>query len=247
MGRLGERVKSVLPVRLYGMDCTGKPFNIMVRTVDISPSGARLPGVELALQPRRHCRITIRCRKGALPSRMGWRSSGHPDPVRPHNVAALQKRFWGIDLRKRPTRFPGLTRSSQQTPPVLAQNVVSAAVIPAISEPSWFRMIQGLCSGAAAQTSVRAAATSRLARLCRRNLIYTYGFAVRSRRSRQIASFVRRTRFSVWACTLKPCQTWMHGRSANSCARNQRSAFTTATQPESVEPPRPRSHSSSGY
>ena len=34
-----------LPVRVFGTDDQGRPFNLMVQTVDITPLGARLRGV----------------------------------------------------------------------------------------------------------------------------------------------------------------------------------------------------------
>lgn len=45
MGRRSKnRVKAVLPVRMWGTDASGQPFSEMVHTLDISSHGARLGG-----------------------------------------------------------------------------------------------------------------------------------------------------------------------------------------------------------
>lgn len=106
MGRLGERVKSVLPVRLYGMDCTGKAFNVMVRTVDISPSGARLQGVELALQPGDIVGLQYGVEKARC--RVVWVGE-HQDTHAQVGLTMLQpaKRFWGVDFTNTADAFTG--------------------------------------------------------------------------------------------------------------------------------------------
>jgi hypothetical protein len=106
MGRLGERLKSVLPVRLYGMDGTGKAFNVMVRTVDISPSGARLQGVELALQPGDIVGLQYGVEKARC--RVVWVGE-HQDTNAQVGLTMLQpaKRFWGVDFSNSADTFTG--------------------------------------------------------------------------------------------------------------------------------------------
>jgi hypothetical protein len=106
MGRLGERVKSVLPVRLYGMDCTGKAFNVMVRTIDISPSGARLNGVELPLQPGDIVGLQYGVEKARC--RVVWVGE-HQDTHAQLGLTMLQpsKRFWGLDFTNATDTFSG--------------------------------------------------------------------------------------------------------------------------------------------
>jgi len=48
--RVKPRFKMVLPVRVWGTDVRGKPFNLLGYTVDISAGGARLAGVTADLQ-----------------------------------------------------------------------------------------------------------------------------------------------------------------------------------------------------
>jgi hypothetical protein len=44
-----DRLKLVLPVRLWGMDTTGKPFHQMAHTLNVNHSGARLGGVRVLM------------------------------------------------------------------------------------------------------------------------------------------------------------------------------------------------------
>ncbi len=47
--RKEPRLAAVLPVRIYGMDASGKPFNAVAHTLNVSKSGALLAGVEVVL------------------------------------------------------------------------------------------------------------------------------------------------------------------------------------------------------
>jgi putative methionine-R-sulfoxide reductase with GAF domain len=47
--RKNPRVKMVVPVRLWGTDSAGNPFNILAHTLNVSSSGARIGGVRVAL------------------------------------------------------------------------------------------------------------------------------------------------------------------------------------------------------
>ena len=44
-----DRLKLVLPVRLWGVDTTGKPFHQMAHTLNVNHSGARLGGVRVLM------------------------------------------------------------------------------------------------------------------------------------------------------------------------------------------------------
>ena len=48
--RREARVRTVLPVRVFGMDSSGKPFTALAHTLDITNSGARLGGVQHSLK-----------------------------------------------------------------------------------------------------------------------------------------------------------------------------------------------------
>ena len=47
--RSTDRLKLVLPVRLWGVDTTGKPFHQMAHTLNVNQSGARLGGVRVLM------------------------------------------------------------------------------------------------------------------------------------------------------------------------------------------------------
>src|SRR5947209_15424384 len=49
--RPDPRVDTDLPIRVFGMDSDGKPFNQHVRARNISSSGALVSGVECPLKP----------------------------------------------------------------------------------------------------------------------------------------------------------------------------------------------------
>jgi hypothetical protein len=106
MRRLGDRVKTVLPVRLYGMDATGKAFNVMVSTVDISPSGARLKGVNLGLQAGDIVGLQYGIEKARC--RVIWVGE-HQDTNAQIGITMLQpsKRFWGIEFTNTADTFTG--------------------------------------------------------------------------------------------------------------------------------------------
>jgi hypothetical protein len=47
--RRKPRIKMVVPVRIWGMDSAGKPFNVLGYTLNVSATGARIGGVKAAL------------------------------------------------------------------------------------------------------------------------------------------------------------------------------------------------------
>lgn len=47
--RKKPRVKMVVPVRLWGTDSAGNPFNVLAHTLNVSSTGARIGGVRVAL------------------------------------------------------------------------------------------------------------------------------------------------------------------------------------------------------
>ena len=49
--RQEPRVRMVAPVRLFGTDANGRPFNTQVDTVDVSPSGIHAAGLTVELKP----------------------------------------------------------------------------------------------------------------------------------------------------------------------------------------------------
>jgi hypothetical protein len=61
--RRKDRRKAVLPVRVRGKDTSGKIFEELVYTLDVTPAGARLGGVHHALKATDRITVTYRQRK----------------------------------------------------------------------------------------------------------------------------------------------------------------------------------------
>ena len=61
--RRHDRKKAVLPVRVRGNDASGKRFDDLAHTLDITPSGARIAGIRHALKARDRVTVTFRQRK----------------------------------------------------------------------------------------------------------------------------------------------------------------------------------------
>ena len=61
--RRGNRTKAVLPVRVKGNDSTGKPFDDLVHTLDVTADGVRLGSVRHQLKVRDEITVFYRQRK----------------------------------------------------------------------------------------------------------------------------------------------------------------------------------------
>jgi hypothetical protein len=68
--RRGNRTKAVLPVRVKGNDATGKPFEELVHTLDVTPAGVRLGAVRRELHVLDE--ITLFFRKRKMQFRVVW-------------------------------------------------------------------------------------------------------------------------------------------------------------------------------
>ncbi len=68
--RRGNRTKAVLPVRVKGKDSSGKPFEELVHTLDVTASGVRLGSVRCELNVLDE--ITIFYRKRKMQYRVVW-------------------------------------------------------------------------------------------------------------------------------------------------------------------------------
>ena len=68
--RRGNRVKAVLPVRVKGKDSSGKAFEVMAHTLDVTASGARLGSIrqELAVKDE----VTVFYRQRKMQFRVVW-------------------------------------------------------------------------------------------------------------------------------------------------------------------------------
>jgi len=61
--RRGTRTKAVLPVRVKGTDSTGKAFDELVHTLDVTPTGVRLGSVRHELNVLDEVTVFYRTRK----------------------------------------------------------------------------------------------------------------------------------------------------------------------------------------
>lgn len=68
--RRQQRVKTVLPVRIFGIDRQGKQFAELVHTLEISYSGVRLGGVTAALVPGSV--VSVQCRLKKCQFTVAW-------------------------------------------------------------------------------------------------------------------------------------------------------------------------------
>ena len=68
--RRGNRTKAVLPVRVKGKDSSGRPFEELVHTLDVTPEGARLGSVRHDLNL--HDEITVFYRQRKIQFRVVW-------------------------------------------------------------------------------------------------------------------------------------------------------------------------------
>ncbi len=68
--RRGNRTKAVLPVRVKGKDSSGKPFEELVHTLDVTAEGARLGSVRHEL--KLHDEITVFYRQRKIQFRVMW-------------------------------------------------------------------------------------------------------------------------------------------------------------------------------
>lgn len=68
--RRGNRTKAVIPVRVKGKDSSGKPFEELAHTLDVTPSGVRLGAVRRELNLLDE--ITVFYRQRKMQFRVVW-------------------------------------------------------------------------------------------------------------------------------------------------------------------------------
>jgi hypothetical protein len=99
--RQQERVRAVLPVRLWGKDEGGKPFEELAHTLDIAPSGGRLGSIRHNL--RALDRITVQYRQHKMEFRVVWTKL--LDNSREYQVGLqaveAERAAWGLSLSAR--------------------------------------------------------------------------------------------------------------------------------------------------
>ena len=90
-----------LPVRIWGMDASGKLFNLDTHTVDITPVGARIECRLPSLQ--RGAVIGVQCGRSRARFRVVW--TGQPKNSRSPQIGiqCLEpgKYIWGVPLERK--------------------------------------------------------------------------------------------------------------------------------------------------
>src|SRR3954449_4384405 len=94
--RRGNRMKAVLPVRLKGKDSTGKAFEELVHTLDVTASGARIGSVRRELNVDEEVTIFYRQRK--MQFRVVWtkKMKGTSEFQVGLQALAQEKEVWGL-------------------------------------------------------------------------------------------------------------------------------------------------------
>jgi len=105
--RRQERIRSVLPLKIWGQDATGKPFNQPAFTMDVTPNGARIGGVKQELKVG----DVIQVARGATKTkcRVTW-TAKHANGLNEVGIELLepQKNIWAVALPKaQPDQFTG--------------------------------------------------------------------------------------------------------------------------------------------
>jgi hypothetical protein len=97
--RKDHRTSVSLPVRIWGMDFDGNLFQQNVRTIDITPPGARLEGVTCNLH--RGAVIGVQCGTGSARFRVVWVGEGEEAGQIGIEVMEAGKYIWGTPLTRK--------------------------------------------------------------------------------------------------------------------------------------------------
>jgi hypothetical protein len=111
--RRGSRTKAVLPVRIKGKDCTGKPFEELAHTLDVTASGVRLGSIRRELSAQEEVTIFFRQRK--IQFRVVWtkKLKGTSEFQVGLQAVAQEKEAWGLT-------FTEQSKQSSEPAPVSA-------------------------------------------------------------------------------------------------------------------------------
>lgn len=110
MQRRGNRVKAVLPIRIKGKDSSGKSFEELAHTLDVTAQGARLGSVrhELNVQDE----ITVFYRQRKIQFRVVWikKMKGTSEFQVGLQAVTQDKEAWGLSAQESGTAaFPPLS------------------------------------------------------------------------------------------------------------------------------------------
>lgn len=117
--RREARVRTVLPVRVFGMDSQGKPFTALAHTLDITNHGARLGGVQRSLSVGEIVGVQRGTDKARF--RVAWVGTPHTRGAGQIGLDCVQegKNIWNIIFDETPDTFDvsSLAEPKQALPP----------------------------------------------------------------------------------------------------------------------------------
>lgn len=96
--RRASRVKAVLPVRIKGTDSSGKAFEDLAHTLDVTPTGVRLGSVRRELREQDEVTVFLRQRK--MQFRVVWTKKMKGTSEFQVGLQALtqEKEAWGLNV-----------------------------------------------------------------------------------------------------------------------------------------------------
>jgi len=96
--RRGSRTKAVLPVRIKGKDSSGKAFEELAHTLDVTPSGVRLGSVRCELSAQDE--VTIFFRQRRIQFRVVWTKKMKGTSEFQVGLQALtqEREAWGVNF-----------------------------------------------------------------------------------------------------------------------------------------------------
>jgi len=108
--RRGNRRKAVLPVRIKGKDASGKSFEELVHTLDVTAAGARLGSVRHELNPSDE--ITVFYRQRKMHFRVVWirKMKGSSEFQVGVQGVTVDRETWGLSpAEQETTTMPALS------------------------------------------------------------------------------------------------------------------------------------------
>ena len=113
--RRGSRTKAVLPVRVRGNDSTGKPFEELVHTLDVTPSGVRLGSVRHELNVLDEITVFYRTRK--IQFRVVWtkKLKGTSEFQVGLQAVTQEREAWGMSFPEQSVQPAQQAAASQAT------------------------------------------------------------------------------------------------------------------------------------
>ncbi len=98
--RRGSRTKAVLPVRIKGKDSTGKSFEELAHTLDVTASGVRLGSIRRELSAQEEVTVFFRQRK--MQFRVVWtrKLKGTSEFQVGLQALAQEREVWGLTFNE---------------------------------------------------------------------------------------------------------------------------------------------------